>query len=120
MTKHKAKERAKIMMEYVNGAKVQFFSEVNNEWRDVSDPNFNHSDTYRIKPKKTLKPLDYSDDLCGKVVISKENGTKRLVTGQRNNDLSLGYVSYFVFDYEYLYKNYVFADGSPCAKEIEK
>ena len=114
MTKDEAKERAKLMLAWVNGAEVQYFSHSSEKWCDVSMPNFNPGDIYRIKPKKTLKLLDYSDDLCGKVVIAKSDGEKCLITGQRTESVVL----FCVTSYADLYNNYVFADGSPCAKEV--
>lgn len=58
-------------------------------------------------------PFTFEDDLVGRTVIHKKEGSKYLIIIQ---DKTLVEVSYNTVKYDDLLKHYTFLDGSPCGK----
>ena len=67
------------------------------------------------KVEEKYIPLDYNDDLVGKVIKHKDSEVKRMVVTQNIEGVFMGTSNWTVF-YQNLKDNYTFADGTACHK----
>lgn len=42
-----------LIIAWAKGAKIQYFSDTYNEWKDINTPSWGETEQYRIKPKVT-------------------------------------------------------------------
>ena len=66
--KHK---HAELIKAWADGAEIQIFSKLFNEWRFISEPDWNKDYQYRIKPEP--KP-----DVIRLVIANNENGDEKI------------------------------------------
>lgn len=67
------------------------------------------------KVKEEFVPLDYNDELVGKVVVSKTSKNKRLIVFQSENTVFTGGNNLSV-SYQTLMDGFTFQDGTACHK----
>lgn len=67
------------------------------------------------KVEEEYIPLDYSDDLVGKVVVSKDANIKRLIVSQNESTVFTGGSSWD-YSYQTLMDGFTFQDGTACHK----
>ncbi len=124
-------EMIQIMQAYERGEQIEFKQYgrkwlEDKTWHDVQYPAWGwlHAD-YRIKPKPEFRPFKSVEEF---LEAQKEHGTETS-TGELlfiNSDNTI-YIDRWVkgldsgkCSFEYLFKNFKFADGAPYGKEVEK
>ena len=60
-TPHK---HAELIKAWADGAKIQYLN-INEEWRDISSPNWGLSTDYRIKPEPKKVQIRFFEDTLG-------------------------------------------------------
>jgi hypothetical protein len=77
MTKERAKELLPLINAYVEGKIIQF-KDLNNEWVDLPDPNFddNRINSYRIKHEPKYRPWTFEEAPLNVMFASKNTETK--------------------------------------------
>lgn len=106
------KEKIAIMQAYEDGKKIEVCGKIENVWYSTTSPDWNWANCdYRIKPEPEYVPFTFKDAefLIGKAVRHKNNKWVELITYCDTTDTS-------VCMYEYLLRDYIFLDGSPCGK----
>lgn len=118
-----------VMIAYMDGQQVQYYSKENHQWIDTAIPEWNWGTTdYRVKPKLKYVPFDNVREF---LETQKVHGT--ILT---NSD-GLGFESSIDChecvtlvsvcsnlateeSFETIFKNFTFQDGTPCGKEVEE
>ena len=122
-------EMIQIMQAYERGERIEFKQYdgkwlEDKRWHDAQYPAWDwvHAD-YRIKPKPEFRPFKSGDEF---LKAQKEHGTKTS-TGELlfiNSDNTIYLDGWSIglgsgkCGFDCLFKNYKFADGTPCGKEI--
>lgn len=115
MTREEAKELAKVMLAWADGATVQYQRENTGKWVDVfnNDPTWAADvNTYRIKPEPELRPWTRDEVPVGEVVRHKDSGNRYVIESARHNGAK---VDCAVWLYKNLLERFTMdKDGSPC------
>ena len=118
-------EMIQIMQAYERGEQIQILDR-HKKWEDIESPGFNWiSCDYRIKPKPEFRPFKNAEEFLeaqkehGIVTSTREllfiNSDNIVYVDGRSNGLGSGKC-----DFDCLFKNFKFADGTPYGKEVEK
>ena len=111
MTREKAKELLPIIKAYSEGKQIQHFEF--GEWIDKEYPNFiDLISFYRIKPESKYRPFKNNKECWEEMQKHQPFGwvkVKDKIASNKYNVLDL--TTYTDFDYRF--KNYTFADGTP-------
>ena len=100
---------------YERGEHIEIYK-TDNRWHSIKYPRWDaDASKYRVKPPPVYVPFGLSDDIVGRVVVRKNDGTKRIIieqcSGQNEIFAGTGYLTYAS-----LLSDYVFADGTLCGK----
>ena len=74
MTKEEYNKHKKLIEEWGNGAKIQYYNKTKEEWVNIENPLWDYYSEYRIKPTKIdfedchFNEIEYKVDKIGKVV----------------------------------------------------
>lgn len=115
MTRDQLISNWNIIEAFKNGEDVQCFD--GKHWYDVVDTNFDEFNCgYRIKPKQTYIPFDFSDahKLIGMTVKSNLDSSLSIIIGVNNDCVVIPLSGQRSF--EYLIEQFTFLDGLPCGK----
>lgn len=100
---------------HARGEHIEIYK-TDDRWHSIKYPQWNaDASKYRVKPPPVYVPFDLSDDIVGRVVVRKNDGTRRIVIEQcsGHNEIfaGTGYLTYAA-----LLSDYLFADGTVCGK----
>ena len=108
ITRENAKLLLPIIKAYSEGKQIQHFAF--GEWRDKEYPDFTDLPSfYRIKPNQKYRPFKNVEECWEEMQKHQPFGWYKY-----NND-NYNLVTYLSknTDFDYLFKNYTFADGTP-------
>lgn len=108
-TKEEVKNFLPIMKAYIEGKQIQYLFD-DEGWRDIKNPQFTDlSSKYRIKPKPKYRPFKSVDECWEEMQKHQPFGWYKY-----NND-NYNLITYLSksTDFDYLFKTYTFADGTP-------
>ena len=124
MIREELKEAAKVMEAYANGKKIQcnYNIQDNEGWVDTDNPSFNWDKyVYRIKPEPEYRPFK-SQEECWSEMLKHQpfgwvfeaitNHYKNIAT-VRDYDLILCGSAGFSTDFNIMFRDLKFADGTP-------
>ena len=113
MTRETAEELLSIIKAYSEGKEIQHFWE--NKWEDIKSPQFvDHPSSYRIKPELKYRPFKSVEECWEEMQKHQPFGWVKHTYKPKNEDRY-----YFInliddeTDFDYLFKTYTFADGTP-------
>lgn len=125
MTREEARQAAEVMMAYAEGREVEYYDVIDECWDSSGDLGFNWFDTkYRVKPETKYRPFKNKEECWNEMMKHQPFGW---VVDKFYNFYHIGVVysgkkeTYGVrfykddanYDYEYMLKEYKFADGAP-------
>jgi len=67
----------------------------------------------RLTPEAEFIPFDYSDDLLGMKIVSKDGTVKQIITNAYKKSV---YCGDYEMDYQDLFDDYIQLNGKPCGK----
>lgn len=118
MTREEAKSLLPIIQAYAKGKTIEQ-QDCYGNWIAIKDPEFHWAaDTYRIKPEPKYRPFKDVEECweemqkhspCGWI---KNSYGYFEITGIKKEGVCFGVVNNFHV-YEYLFTDYLFADGTP-------
>ena len=121
MNREHAKELLPIIQAFAEGKTIQIRKHGEECYYDSTNSNLNfaleHYD-YRIKPEPKYRPFANADECWQEMQkhqpfgwIKASHG-KFLIIGFKNNEITFGTKDNWQ-DYNYIFKSYIFADGTP-------
>ena len=126
MTREEAKEMLPIIQAYVEGKTVQyeFYTDI---WKDIKEPSFRSDVKYRIKPEQKYRPFKTKEECWNEMqkhqpfgfLVSKDDGYFYLIVSvQSENDfkdvvITLATEPNTEYSCAYIFKHYIFSDGTP-------
>ena len=120
MEKAETEEAIAVMQAYVNGKTIQYRPRTaNSEWTDVvGNPNWSwYHNHYRVKPTVVYRP--YSSEVeCMHDILTNRSNSWMKVKGE-NKYFLLREVSHKT-DFNFMFRNYEYIDGSPFGMKITK
>lgn len=113
------------MQAFVDGKKIEYSNDGEN-WLETATPTWDTDYVYRIKPEPKYRPFRTEEECWGEMHrhpdfgwIKKINGGYKRITAIHMDifnkhcaDFS-GQTGTACFEFEYIYKNYTFTDGTP-------
>lgn len=118
MNRKQAKELLPIIQAFAEGKIVQFKSAFGN-WTDCDDVLFNYSPKdYRIKPEPKYRPFKDKEECWQEMLKHQPFGWVKAYYGQfviteiRDSKATIGRNDRLL-DFDYIFSNYTFADGTP-------
>lgn len=107
-----------LIESFKQGAKIQYYNELDENWLDLEFPKFDKCGKYRIKPELVLVPFDITDrkSLFYKMIKRKELQDYSIIVNLDNLGVWLGH---YYYNYTELLKYYEFENGEPCGKYVE-
>lgn len=123
MTQEEAKKLLPIIQAYVEGKKIQVKLKTDSKaltenWVDVTNPDWDMTRCYRIKPEPTYRPFRNVEECWAEMRKHKPFGWiinsygHFEITGIKKEGVCFGVANNF-HGYEYLFTDYLFADGTP-------
>lgn len=109
-----------VLQAYKEGKQIEVIH--NGKWVLCTVPSFNFENySYRVKTEPILKPLDYSDNLIGKVIIHEQSLSainvifpELLIIKKMKDGILAG--DAHLISYQVLLENYIFINGDKCGK----
>lgn len=119
MNRQQAKELLPIIQAFAEGKTIEFRNKSFKEWTEINNPSFDPTITnYRIKPEPKYRPFKDAKECWQEMQkhqpfgwIKASHG-KFLIIGFKNNVIAFGIKDNWQ-DYNYIFKSYTFADGTP-------
>ena len=109
ITRENAKELLPIIKAYSEGKEIEFLN-LGGKWKLLTDPNFDGEPfQYRIKPEPKYRPFKSVEECLEEMQKHQPFGWYKY----NNNDYNLITHLDNNTDFEYRFKNYLFADGTP-------
>ena len=128
MNKQQAKELLPVIQAFADGKTIQYYYG-GADWVDVKpNESVDFSDdvlNYRIKPKPKCRPFKDLKECWKEMQKHQPFGWVKAshgyfeITGIKAEDIGFGITDNFL-SYEYLFTNYLFADGTPFGIKVEK
>lgn len=123
MTREEAKALLPIIRAYIEGKVIQVKCKTDSkalteEWIDVVNPDLDDSRCYRIKPEPKYRPFKNAEECWQEMQKHQPFGWVKashgyfFVMGVRTDEVCFGAKENFM-NYDYLYDEYTFADGTP-------
>ena len=123
MTREEVKELLPVLQAYAKGKKIQVKIKTDSkalteEWIDVTNPDLDTARCYRIKPEPTYRPFRNAEECWAEMQKHQPFGWIKTthgyyaITGIKKEDVYFDSANNFQ-GYEYLFTNYLFADGTP-------
>ena len=114
ITRENAKELLPIIKAYSEGKEIEFLN-LGNKWKLLTDPNFDGEPfQYRIKPETKYRKFKSIKECWEEMQKHQPFGWVKHTYKPKNEDRY-----YFInliddeTDFDYLFKTYTFADGTP-------
>ena len=108
MERKNTKELLPVITAFAEGKQVQFFND--GVWNDVPYPSFNEeSHLYRVKPEPKYRPFKSVEECWNEMQNHQPFGWVM----DRNKDYSCILSMNNKKDFSYMFKNFIFADGTP-------
>lgn len=125
MTREEAKEWIPIIQAFADGKTIEFFKQ--GEWYELNDPDFMWSAyKYRIKPEPKYRPFKTQEECWQEMLKHQPFGWVKKIDGGYKQIMAIhidifnrhcadfaGQTGTACFEFEYIYKNYTFNDGTP-------
>lgn len=125
MTREETKELIPIIQAFADGKTIEFFKQ--GEWMELNDPDFMWSaDKYRIKPEPKYRPFKDEEECWQEMLKHQPFGWVKKIDGGYKQIMAIhidifnrhcadfaGQTGTACFEFEYIYKNYTFNDGTP-------
>lgn len=119
MNREQLKELLPIIQAAVEGKAIEFRDSDHKYWQELTVPAFNLDVyKYRIKPEPKYRPFANAEE-CWQEMMKhqpfgwiKASHGKFLIIGFKNNVIAFGINDNWQ-DYNYIFKSYTFADGTP-------
>ena len=117
MTREEIKNLLPVMQAFAEGKEIQSKTLTGN-WVDVTNPDFDTTRCYRIKPEPTYRPFRNVEECWAEMQKHQPFGWIKNsyghfeITGIKKEGVCFGVVNNF-HGYEYLFTDYLFADGTP-------
>lgn len=119
MDREQLKELLPIIQAAVEGKAIEFRDSDHKYWQELTVPAFNLDVyKYRIKPEPKYRPFANAEECWQEMQkhqpfgwIKASHG-KFLIIGFKNNVIAFGRNDNWQ-DYNYIFKSYTFADGTP-------
>ena len=119
MNREQAKILLPIIQAFAEGKTIEFRNKSFKEWTEINNPSFDPTITnYRIKPEPKYRPFKDAKECWQEMQkhqpfgwIKASHG-KFLIIGFKNNVIAFGIKDNWQ-DYNYIFKSYTFADGTP-------
>ena len=109
ITRENAKLLLPIIKAYSEGKEIEFLN-LEGKWKLLPDPNFDGEPfQYRIKSEQKYRPFKSVEECWEEMQKHQPFGWYKY----NNNDYNLVTHLDNSTDFEYLFKNYTFADGTP-------
>ena len=109
MTRETAEKLLPIIKAYSEGKEIQHFWE--NKWEDIKSPQFvDHPSSYRIKPGPKYRPFKNNKECWEEMQKHQPFGWFIDIRDKYYTHINLLGKS---TDFDYLFKIYTFADGTP-------
>lgn len=120
MTREEIKNLLPVIQAYADGKEIEYCGYGNGAiWLIAEDPDFNFLDyRYRIKPEPTHRPFRNVEECWAEMQKHQPFGWIKNsyghfeITGIKKEGVCFGVVNNF-HGYEYLFTDYLFADGTP-------
>lgn len=122
------KEMIEVMQAFERGEKIEAF--YNGVWEDIYIPEWSWGlRDYRVKPKKKYVPFDTADEFLAAQrvhgnIANYESIEKGLIVFVNNTNVVVIFdqitLRYTMLAYTEFFRDYKFADGTPCGKEVEE
>lgn len=126
MTIEEARKAAEVMLAYANGEEVEVIG-FGGQYKIVENPSFNWEKMkYRVKPKPTYRPFEDKEECWNEMLKHEPFGWVKKINGGYKQIMAIhmdmfnkhcadfsGQTGTACFEFEYIYKNYTFADGTP-------
>ena len=109
MKRKNVKELLPIIKAFAEGKQIQFFN--GSAWINLEYPTFNEeSRLYRIKPESKYRPFNSVEECWEEMQKHKPFGwLKRKKSTQLNNTYEISENT----DWDYCFRTFIFADGTP-------
>ena len=109
MTREKAKELLPIIKAYSEGKDIEFLNK-KGEWKLLTEPYFDcEPSRYRIKPEQKYRPFKSVEECWEEMQKHQPFGWLKYKDRNSYFPISFGDNS----DFDYLFENRIFADGTP-------
>ena len=127
MTKEDIKEFMPLMQAMLEGKTIQCYHKLNKEWVDIDELFIgNDISLYRIKPEPEYRPFKTKDECWNEMLKHQPFGWVKKINGGYKQIMAIhmdifnkhcvdfaGQTGTACFEFEYIYKNYTFTDGTP-------
>lgn len=111
MTREEAKELLHIIKAYSEGKEIEYFVSTKSEWDLITDPIFDDEPSkYRIKTETKYRPFKSVEECWEEMQKHQPFGWVIDIKDKYYNDITLLSKS---TKFNYLFKNKIFADGTP-------
>ena len=127
MTREEAKELMPIIQAWAEGKPIEIYN--NREWKDliIESANFDcEPSCYRIKPEPKYRPFKTKEECWNEMLKHQPFGWVKKINGGYKQIMAIhidifnkhcvgfaGQTGTACFEFEYIYKNYTFTDGTP-------
>ena len=126
MTREEARKAAEVMLAYANGEEVEVMG-FGGQYKTVEKPSFDWEKIkYRVKPKPTYRPFKDKEECWNEMLKHEPFGWVKKINGGYKQIMAIhmdmfnkhcadfaGQTGTACFEFEYIYKNYTFTDGTP-------
>ena len=110
MTREKAKELLDIIKAYIEGKEIEYFVSTKGEWDLITDPIFDDEPSkYRIKTEPKYRPFKDAEECFNEIGKHQPFGYIKYKDRNYYYPIRFGDNS----DFDYLFENRIFADGTP-------
>lgn len=109
MTREEAKKQFPLMQAYAEGKTIQIWDEDEYKWLDLDEPSFSAIAKYRVKPQVVYRPFKNAKECWNEMQKHQPFGWVKKIENIYYCTIGVNPNT----DYEYLFDNYVFTDGTP-------
>lgn len=126
MTREEAKELSPVLKAWAEGRIIQFRKKGTSEWVDFYEDDLMVSSAYyyRIKPEPKYRPFKTQEECWDEMLKHqpfgwiKDSGLHYMITSVSNRCICFG--EEFCNNFNYIFKFYKFADGTPFGVKEEE
>lgn len=129
MTREEAKELLPIIQAFAEGKDIQMRNITDDGWDDIDDDRMSFcakAVAYRIKPEPKYRPFRTQEECWEEMHKHPDFGWVKKINGGYKQIMAIhmdifdkhcadfvGQTGTACFEFEYIYKNYTFTDGTP-------
>lgn len=122
MTREETRDLIAVMQAYVDGKQIQW-KHISGMWMDTTEPLWDNTTSYRVKPKTKYRPFKNTDE-CWQEMLKhqpfgwlkhKDDNEFRCILKITDSRISMIDICEEVafYDCNETFKQYTFADGTP-------